>query len=153
MTAPREFKRAALPRKRQPDLRPNERAGLTTFVERLRQRYGNDLLRVVLFGSKARGDFDAESDLDLLVVVRVADGCYRQYWSEIADIAWQVELAYGIVTSLIVKDQADYARMREHRLLLARNIERDGIELWTTSLGVQRVLCEAGRPRTGIRDL
>jgi len=44
------------------------------------------LLRVVLFGSKARGDFDDESDLDLLIVVRMLDGRYRQYWSEIADI-------------------------------------------------------------------
>ncbi len=129
MTAPREFKQTHIWPRHQPNLRPNERAGLTTFVERLRQRYGDDLLRVVLFGSKARGDFDSESDLDLLVVVRMTDGRYRQYWSEIADIAWQIELAYGIVTSLIVKDQTDYARMREHRLLLVRNIERDGIEV------------------------
>jgi predicted nucleotidyltransferase len=131
MSAVQEFERTNARRKSQPDLQPNERAGLTAFVERLRQRYGDDLLRVALFGSKARGDFDSESDLDLLVVVRMADGHYRQCWNEIADIAWQVELAYGIVTSLIVKDQADYARMREHRLLLARNIERDGVELWT----------------------
>jgi predicted nucleotidyltransferase len=129
MSAVREFTRGTPQRKHQPDLRPNERAGLTAFVERLRQRYGDDLLRVVLFGSKARGDFDDESDLDLLIVVRMLDGRYRQYWSEIADIAWQVVLEYGVVTSLIVKDQADYARMRRHRLLLARNIERDGIEL------------------------
>ena len=134
MSAVREFMRRTPQRKHQSDLQPNERAGLTAFVERLRQRYGDDLLRVVLFGSKARGDFDDESDLDLLIVVRMLDGRYRQYWSEIADIAWQVELEYGVVTSLIVKDQADYARMRRHRLLLARNIERDGIELWMSPL-------------------
>jgi predicted nucleotidyltransferase len=129
-------------------LQPNERAGLAAFVERLRQRYGDDLLRVVLFGSKARGDSDNESDLDLLVVVRMADGRYRQYWSEIADIAWQVELAYGFVTSLIVKDQADYARMREHRLLLARNIERDGIGLWTPPLNAPTLTPALPKPAT-----
>jgi len=148
MSSVREFKQTHIRRKHQPDLRPNERAGLTAFVERLRQRYGDDLLRVVLFGSKARGDFDAESDLDLLVVVRMTDGRYRQTWSEIADIAWQVELAYGIVTSLIVKDQADYARMRGHRLLLARNIERDGIELWTTSLNAPTLTPALPKPAT-----
>jgi len=33
-------------------LTANERAGLAALVDRLRQRYGDDLLRVVLFGSK-----------------------------------------------------------------------------------------------------
>ena len=114
----------------------NERSGLAAFVDRLRQRYGDDLQRVVLFGSKARGDFDDESDLDLLVVVRMANGDYRQYWNEIVGIAWDIELAYSIVTSLVIKDGADYETMREHQLLLARNIERDGIELWTTQPSV-----------------
>ena len=112
------------------DWRANEKAGLTAFVRELRACDGSDLLRVVLFGSKARGDFDKESDLDLLVVVRMGNGDYRQYWNEIVDLAWRVELAYGIVTSLVIKDVANYDIMREHQLLLARNIEQDGVNLW-----------------------
>jgi predicted nucleotidyltransferase len=113
-------------------LTPNERAALAALVDRLRQRYGDDLLRVVLFGSKARGDFDDESDLDLLIVVRMRDGNYRQYWNEIVDLTWDIELTYSIVTSLVIKSETDYATMRLHGLLLSRNIEQDGIELWTT---------------------
>jgi hypothetical protein len=116
---------------RLPYLTPDERAGLVALVDRLRQRYGDDLLRVVLFGSKARGDFDDESDLDVLVVVRMSDDDYWRYWNEIVDVAWGIELAYSIVTSLVIKSEHDYATMREHQLLLARNIERDGVELWT----------------------
>ena len=111
-------------------LKPNERAALAAFVETLSARYGEDLERVVLFGSKARGDFDAEADLDVLVVVHERD--HRQYWDEITDIAWQVELDFGVVTSLVIKNADEYALMRSHQLLLARNIQRDGIELWTT---------------------
>jgi len=118
--------------KRLPYLKPNEQVGLAAFVGRLRQCYGDDLLRVALFGSKARGDFDDESDLDLLVVVRMGSGDYRQYWNEIVDIAWEIELAYSLVTSLVIKDDVGYEHMRQHSLLLARNIERDGVELWTT---------------------
>jgi predicted nucleotidyltransferase len=113
-------------------LTANERAGLAAFVNRLRQHYGNDLLRVVLFGSKARGDFDDESDLDVLVVVRIADGGYRKYWNEIVNIAWDIEFAYNLVITLVIKDEAGYTSMCKNRLLLARNIEKDGIELWTT---------------------
>lgn len=40
------------------------------FVQRMQQHYGDRLARVVLYGSYARGDFHAESDVDLLVVLR-----------------------------------------------------------------------------------
>lgn len=118
--------------KRLPHLTPNEQTGLGTFVNRLYQRYGTNLLRVILFGSKARGDFDAQSDLDVLVVVSLPDNNYWQDWREIVDLAWDVGRTYGVVISSMVKNERDYADMCAHQLLLARNIERDGIRLWTT---------------------
>jgi len=114
-----------------PHLTPNEQAGLADFANRLRQRYGDDLLHLVLFGSKARGDFDEESDLDVLVVIRMPDDDYWRYWDEIVGIAWDVELAHGFVISLVVKNEDDYAVMQSQQSLLAQNIEQDGIELWT----------------------
>ena len=116
-------------------LKPNEWAGLGAFIERLNERYGDDLRRVVLFGSKARGDYDEESDLDVLIVMRMKSDDYRRYWNEIVDIAWDIELANGIVTSLIIKNEDEYKRLCERRVLLARNIEKDSIELWTKQPG------------------
>jgi predicted nucleotidyltransferase len=117
--------------KRLAHLTPNEQAALTELVNRLRQRYGDDLLRVVLFGSKARGDFDDESDLDILIVVRMPDDDYRRHWDEIMHSTYDIDLEYGVVTSLFIKNEPDYARMRQWNLLINRNIEQDGIELWT----------------------
>jgi predicted nucleotidyltransferase len=114
-------------------LTPNERAGLTVFIHRLHQDYGANLLRVILFGSKARGDFDDQSDLDVLVVVHMSGEDYWQHWRRIIDMAWEVELAYSLVISSIIKNEHDYTKLCEHRSLLARNIERDGIALWTIS--------------------
>ena len=116
-----------------PHLTPNERAGLAAFITRLHQDYGANLLRVILFGSKARGDFDDQSDLDVLVVVRMSGDDYWQHWRRIVDMAWEVELAYSLVISSIIKNEYDYTKMCEHRSLLARHIERDGIVLWTMS--------------------
>jgi predicted nucleotidyltransferase len=113
-------------------LTPDERAGLQAFVDRLRQRYGDDLLRVRLFGSKARGDSHAESDFDLLIVLRIESGDYRRHWNELVDLAWDIQLAYGIIISFVLKNEANYARMQRDGLLLARNIEQDGVDLWTT---------------------
>ena len=111
-------------------LTSNERAGLAAFINRLHQAYGTNLLRVILFGSKARGDFDDQSDLDVLVVVRMSGDDYWQHWRRIVDMAWEVELAYSLVISSIIKHAHDYTKMCEHQSLLARNVERDGIVLW-----------------------
>ena len=46
------------------------------FADALRQRLGDDLLAVVLYGSVARGTAHLESDIDVLVVWRNAPSTY-----------------------------------------------------------------------------
>jgi len=113
-------------------LTANERAALVAFVDRLREHYGNDLRRVILFGSKARMDFDDESDLDLLVVLRMSDNDYWENRRQISAIAGDLDLQYDVVLSTLVVDGLEYSEMRRANLLLNRNIRKDGIELWTS---------------------
>src|SRR3989304_4195999 len=63
-------------------LRPAERAALSDYLARLRARFSERVLRVILFGSRARGEGGDESDLDVLVVVD--DGDWR-FHDQIAD--------------------------------------------------------------------
>ncbi|MBM4461626.1 MAG: nucleotidyltransferase domain-containing protein [Chloroflexi bacterium] len=135
-------------RQRLTHLKPHEQAALATLVHELRARYGDDLQRVALFGSKARGDFHAEPDLDILVVVRTTKADYRRLWNEMVDMAWCVELTFGVVISLIIKDLADYDVMRAHQLLLARNIERDGVDLWTLPSNAPTSRFDSPKPAT-----
>lgn len=111
-------------------LTENERGALQALVERLQQRYGDNLLRVALFGSKARGDFDDESDLDVLVVVRERD--YWSCWREIADLSTRLLLETGVNVSAVVRDAERYQWWMVHHAPIYNAIQRDGIELWTT---------------------
>lgn len=84
-------------------LAEREKAALSEFVARLREKYADELVLVMLFGSKVRGDFDEESDLDVLVVIE-SDG-----WSfhrEISFIGSRVSLDYDVNLSpkAITKD-------------------------------------------------
>lgn len=42
---------------------------LKKIAEAYRSVYGNDLITVIMYGSYARGDFDAESDVDIVSIV------------------------------------------------------------------------------------
>jgi tRNA nucleotidyltransferase (CCA-adding enzyme) len=42
---------------------------LNELIERVRPVFGDKLKKVVLFGSYARGDYDAESDVDVMLMV------------------------------------------------------------------------------------
>jgi hypothetical protein len=64
------------------------------------------------------------------------------------DMAWRVELTFGVVISLIIKDLADYDVMRAHQLLLARNIERDGVDLWTLPSNAPTSRSDSPKPAT-----
>jgi predicted nucleotidyltransferase len=48
---------------------PKRKVLLYALVHQLRERLGNELLDVVLFGSKARGDSGPWSDIDILITV------------------------------------------------------------------------------------
>ena len=106
-----------------------ERTALAVFIDHLRQRYGDGLLRVVLFGSKARGDFDGESDLDVLVVVRAQDDW--RCWEEITDLTSRLLLDTGVNISALVRDEARYQWWTTHHAPIYNSIQRDGVELWT----------------------
>ena len=49
---------------------PDEREWLKDFRDALQTRYADAITRAVLFGSRARGDWNEDSDIDVLVIVR-----------------------------------------------------------------------------------
>ncbi|MGH9001189.1 MAG: nucleotidyltransferase family protein [Acidimicrobiia bacterium] len=54
-------------------LTPEERAWVVDFRDRLRAMLGDRVRDLRLFGSKVRGDFHDESDIDILVLLDESD--------------------------------------------------------------------------------
>jgi len=101
---------------------------LESFIARLQERYTNEVLRVLLFGSKVRGDFDEESDLDLFVVVKSNDWRFHQ---EVSHLALAPMLEHDIVISTLTVGQDHYNRLRKLRTSFYRNLQRESVNLWT----------------------
>jgi antitoxin ChpS len=71
-------------------LTDEQQKALDRFIEAVRTHYREQLRTIVLFGSRARGDFTAESDVDLAIVL--TDGNW-DCWEEKARIGdWAVDV-------------------------------------------------------------
>jgi predicted nucleotidyltransferase len=97
---------------------------LVRFREALAELYGNRLERVVLFGSRARGDAHAESDYDVAVFLRdmIDRGSELHRLAGLtADIASE--------TGELVQAMPYAAGAYNERTPLMREIRNDGIDL------------------------
>lgn len=113
-------------------LADHEQAALREFLTKLRKQHGSEVVLVSLFGSKVRGDFDEESDIDVLLVVENRNS---QLWKDVVEIETELMLKYDTVISSLIMGRDNYEWHLRHRAPLYRNIEREGIELWMSIPG------------------
>lgn len=111
-------------------LSESERAALEEFIARLRERYADEVMHVILFGSKVRGDFDEESDLDVLVVVKSDDWRFHQ---QVGDLALEPMIEHDVVISALTVGREFYEKIGRNRTPFYENLLEEGIELWPSS--------------------
>lgn len=107
-------------------LTPAEQRAVQIFQERVHAYCVDQSVEFRLFGSKARGEAHAESDVDVLVLVPEASGSIR---GAIYEIAGDVLVQTDIEISPLVMSHDHFRDMLRRERLLAREIQRDGVSL------------------------
>lgn len=96
---------------------------LSELKEGLTELYGQRLKAVYLFGSYARGDYNENSDLDVMIVL----SDYESYGEEIdrsGELISQLSLSYGISISRVIMKEIQWQRSDTP---LLRNIRAEGV--------------------------
>jgi uncharacterized protein len=97
---------------------------LKRFRAELDKLYGDRIERVVLYGSRARGDFHAESDYDVAVFLHdLANG-----WKEVKKIV-EIETDILFDTGAVINTHAFLAKAYEERTGFMHELRLDGIDL------------------------
>ena len=111
-------------------LSSNEEKAIDTFVQQLHARFGQDVIDVRLFGSKARGEAGPDSDVDILILVTRSkyDLKHAILW-----LAAEISLAYDVLLSTRVIPADAWEKMAQGETLFYRTVHAEGVSLLTLS--------------------
>ncbi|NUN63400.1 nucleotidyltransferase domain-containing protein [Pseudanabaena biceps] len=98
---------------------------LNELKRELQDLYGDRLVKLILFGSHARGEANPDSDIDLLAILKSPVSQVQEI-SYMSNLRVKILLDYDELVSIIPMSED---RFNAKDVALLRNIEREGIEL------------------------
>jgi predicted nucleotidyltransferase len=84
---------------------------------------GNRLIKFVIYGSKARGDYDDESDIDIAIV---AEGLTKKLKNQILDKVAEIEFEFLTPLSIFVLSEEEFKYLKRRERRIALDIEMEG---------------------------
>jgi predicted nucleotidyltransferase len=99
---------------------------LVDLKKRLREVAGDRLIRIVLYGSRARGDYSEGSDTDIAVIVRGLD---REMKDTMLNRVADVEFDHLRSLSTLILSEEDFLFLKSRERRIALDIEREGIPI------------------------
>jgi hypothetical protein len=98
---------------------------VSSFVKELKEKLGDEIIFIKLFGSKVRGDFTKDSDIDIFILVRKRKGVRDQ----ISDIAAEYFYETDVPLSPVVFSIFEYKKNKELKSFFLEKIETEGVTL------------------------
>ncbi len=99
---------------------------IAILKDRLIEELGNTLVSIVLFGSRQRGRFVPDSDIDILIIIKEKNHTVVDKIFEIADRVEDSVLSYNIPFSIHIQSEGEYKRLKDMKSLFINEIELEG---------------------------
>jgi len=99
---------------------------LIDLKKRLQEIAGDRIVRMVLYGSRARGDYSEGSDTDIAVIVR---GLSREMKDTMLNRVADVEIEYLRSLSTLILSEEDFLLLKKRERRIAMDIDREGVPL------------------------
>lgn len=94
------------------------------LAQRLRDELGSRIRRIILYGSRSRGDFHPDSDYDVIVLV---DKETEELRKRIRDLKLEIGFKHNALIFLLVHEASYFEEKRYEPLFI--NIRREGIRV------------------------
>ena len=101
---------------------------LLLFAQNVRKLIGKNLSKILVYGSYARGDYNENSDIDIMILTSLPENKIEPIEDALYDIAFDFMMEYEIQISVIVKNE-EHFKYWPGALPFYDNVEREGIEI------------------------
>lgn len=98
---------------------------LKYYVDRIKKIYGDHLKAVILYGSYARGDFQSDSDVDIMILVNLTELELKTYRHQLSDMTYDFNEEYDLDIKPIAKSEA-YFRKWVSAYPFYKNVNEEG---------------------------
>ena len=99
---------------------------LNRFINEIKKILGNRLKKVILYGSYARGDYNKDSDIDVMILTDLNEEEIIIYRRKIWDYVADIEVDKGIVINPILKNIEEFKSWSEV-IPFYNNILKEGV--------------------------
>lgn len=99
------------------------------FIEGSKPIFGDALRKVVLYGSYARGDYDAESDIDVMLLIDKDDEELRRDIDKIISLETDIGLKHDVFISPLLQSNEKFQRYLSV-LPFYQAVEREGVVIY-----------------------
>lgn len=108
---------------------PDYRSIMDKYIYKLQEIYGSKMKAVILYGSYARGDYTAESDIDIMLLVDMPDKEISKLFAKTSDMTYDFNFDNHTDISLLVKDiNQFYKWVMVHPFY--QNVQKEGVVLY-----------------------
>ena len=86
------------------------RSIMTQVAEMAKKVFPNQQSETILYGSYARGDYDSESDVDVMLLVDIPRTELSRYKAPFNQLSTELGLAYDVLITITLKDRETFER-------------------------------------------
>ncbi len=102
---------------------------LNKYIDEIKPIFGDGLKKVILYGSYARNDFDADSDIDIMLIIDGEEKNARRHNDLLTNIEVRINLENNVVLIPIIMNKEKFLKY-ENVIPFYRNVAREGVILY-----------------------
>jgi predicted nucleotidyltransferase len=102
---------------------------INQYVDEIKKIYGEHLRKVILYGSYARGDFNEDSDIDIMILLDMSDMDLKAYSQQLSYMTYDYNMDNDVDIKPIAKSENFFNKWVDNYPFY-NNVNNEGIILY-----------------------